>query len=384
MTAAAIIVFCISAVALAYTPFGYTVCLSLVARLVRRPEQREAIRPPVSLIVPVHNGATLIGAKIDNLRDLDYPRDLLEIIIVDDCSTDGTTELITADSPLNLYCLRLDRRLGKPAALNAGLELASGEVIGFTDAAAMLRPDALAAAVERFADPAVGCVSSEDVVVCSGGVGGGEGLYTRIDTRIRRLESAIASASGMSGSFYLVRRDLCPPFPRDLATDMFSALQCVDKGYRAIVEPRSKVELKTQADPGREFDRKVRTMVTGLRAISAFRRLLNPLRSGVFAWFLASHKLARYTTPLSVVLMLFSAAYLGPTSLFFRVVFAAEFAAVCIGTTQILMQGCALTSRLPGIPAFLCTTLAAAVAGWYQFLTGERYETWQPTERSAA
>jgi len=90
----------------------------------------------------------------------------------------------------------------------------------------------------------------------------------------------------MSGSFYLVRRELCPPFPLDLATDMFSALHCVDRGYRAVVEERSRVEIAAQPDAGREFERKVRTMVTGLRALRAFRRLLNPGRSGVFAWFL--------------------------------------------------------------------------------------------------
>jgi len=378
MTTAAVITFWLSAVALAYTPFGYLMCLAAISRVMRRPVKRAAIRPSVSIIIPVHNGSGIIQRKIQNLRALDYPAELIEIIVVDDCSTDDTAEQVD-----ELDCIRLDHRQGKPAALNAGLRAASGEIIAFTDVGVMLEPDALSAAVERFADPKVGCVSSEDVVVSTGGAGEGEGLYTRIDTLIRRLESAIGSSAGVSGSFYLVRREQCPPFSLDLATDMFSGLHCVDRGFRAVVEQRSKVRICAQPDPSREFERKVRTMVTGLRALRAFRHLLNPAKSGVFAWFLISHKLMRYMMPLFAVAALFSAAYLGPSSAFFRSCFIAGMAALSIGLAQILMQSSSLVRRLPGAPAFLCTSLAAAVAGWCRFAAGERYETWQPTERSA-
>lgn len=378
MTTAAIVVFWASVAALAYTPFGYLVCLTLMSRVFRRPIKRAPIRPTVSIIIPVHNGAGIIRRKIENLRALDYPAESLQIFIVDDCSTDGTREM-TSDTG----CIRLDQRLGKPAALNAGLREASGEIIGFTDVGVMLEPDALRAAIERFADPRVGCVSSEDIVVSDGGVGEGEGIYTRVDTQIRRLESSIGSLAGVSGSFYLIRRSLCPPFPLDVATDMFSGLHCVDRGYRAVVEKRSKVRIYAQTDANREFDRKVRTMVTGLRALRAFPHLLNPARSGLFAWFLASHKLMRYLMPAFAVAALFSSAFLGPSSAFFRWCFVAEMAALCIGMLQMLMQRSTLMRRLPGAPAFLCTSLAAAVAGWCRFVAGERYETWQPTERSA-
>lgn len=378
MTTAAVIIFWLSVCALAYTPLGYLICLRVISRFIHRPAKRDGIRPSVSMIIPVHNGARIIGHKIANLQGLDYPPELLQIIIVDDCSSDGTPGRTG-----ELGCIRLERRRGKPAALNAGLMAATGEIIAFTDVGVMLEPDALTVAVERFADPAVGCVSSEDIVVSEGGVGQGEGIYTRIDTQIRRLESSVGSIDGVSGSFYLVRRELCPPFPLDLATDMASGLECVARGFRAVVEERSRVRIQAQPDPAREFERKVRTMVTGMRALRAYWRLLNPVQSGVFAWFLFSHKLMRYMMPLFAVAALFSAAFLGPSSLLFRSCFVAGMAALCIGLAQILMQTSALVRRLPGAPAFLCTSLAAAAAGWCRFLAGERYETWQPTERSA-
>ncbi len=378
MTGVAIVIFWASAAALAYTPVGYLLCLAVLSRLIRRPVKRGPIRPMVSIIVPVHNGAEVVDLKIANLRALDYPSDLLEIIFVDDCSTDDTWDRIR-----NVKRIRLDRRQGKSAALNAGLEAATGEIIAFTDVGVMLEPDSLKVAVERFVDPKVGCVSSEDVVISEGGVGEGEGFYTRLDTRIRRLESAICSVAGVSGSFYLVRRQLCPPFPPDLATDMFSGLHCVERGFRAVVEERSKVRICAQPDPSREFDRKVRTMVTGLRALKSFRRLLNPLRAGIFVWFLISHKLMRYLLPVFATGTVLSSAYLAPSSLFFRCCLLAQVVAVSIGCAQMLIRTSALTRRIPGAPAFLCASLVAAAVGWYRFIAGERYETWQPTERRA-
>lgn len=374
----AVAIFWISATALLYNPLGYLMCLGVISLITRRPVKRAPIRPAVSVIIPVHNGAALIKSKIENTRTLHYPSELLEIVVVDDCSTDGTAEQAHGAALIPLHY-----RQGKAAALNAGLAVASGDIIGFTDLGAMLEADALVTAVECFADQNVGCVSSEDYVVSEGGVGEGEGKYTRIDTQIRRLEGRIGSIAGVSGSFYLVRRELCPPFPLDVATDMFSGLCCVDRGFRAVVEERSKVRICAQKDAGMEFERKVRTMVTGLRALRAFRHLLNPLRSGAFAWFLASHKLMRYLMPVFAISALYSSAYLAPWSAFYRFCFIVGITVLGIGLGQILMQSSTITRRIPGAPAFVCASLVAAAAGWYRFFAGERYETWQPTKRSA-
>ena len=389
MSTAMTVVFWVSVGTLVYAWFGYLGCLAALATVRRRVVKRAAIRPMVSLIVPVHNGEGLIGRKIENLRALDYPRELVEIIIVDDCSIDGTQAAILGSSS-EVRVVRLDRRSGKAAALNAALEIATGEIIGFTDVAGMLKPDALALAVERFADHRVGCVSSEDEIVSSAGVAGGESLYTRIDTLIRRYESAICSATGMNGSFYLVRRELCPPFPLDVATDMFSALCSVDAGARAVVEERSKVQLTAQPSASGEFERKVRTMVTGLRALLMFNRLLNPRRSGVYSLLLVSHKLLRYLTPLFVLSALGSAVVLSTASRPYLCAIWAMVFAAGIGMAHIAIQRytparskSSVFSRMSGLMAFVCVSSAAASVAWFRYFGGKRYETWQPTERSA-
>jgi len=379
MTTAVIIILYVSIAALAYIQFGYLAALALLSRLRRHVTKQQPICPSVSFIVPAHNEGRNIIPRIENLKSLDYPSELIEIIIVSDCSTDDTAEQCRSTEGISF--IELKERGGKPAALNAGLEIATGRIIAFTDAAAMLEPDALRLAVAHFADPRVGCVSSEDIVLAKGGVGEGEGLYIRIDTAIRRLESEVASATGMSGSFYLVRRDLCPPFPVDLATDMFSALYCVERDCFAIVEPSSKTRIAAQPDPACEFSRKVRTMVTGLRALRAFPHMLNPFRYGIYAWCLISHKILRYLTPFFASFVLISMLYLSFSSLTFRLLLALILAVAGISLLQIKVN---TSTQLPGIikaPGFFCIASAAAVIGWYRFLRGERFVTWQPTER---
>lgn len=388
MSIAMMVIFWLSAAAITYAWFGYAVLLAVLASLRGRSVKRAPSDLSVSFIVPVHNGGDAILRKLDNLRSVDYPRDLVEIIVVDDCSTDGTVSLIKDCAFVRL--IRLAERQGKAAALNAGLEIASGDVIGFTDVGAMSARDATSVAMERFADPYVGCVSSEDDIVSDGGVAGGESLYTKIDTLIRRLEGSVCSSTGMSGSFYFVRRELCPLFPLDVATDMFSALHCVDSGYRAVVEERSRVAIIAQRDMSREFERKVRTMVTGLRALSEYTRLLSPCRTGLFSVFLVSHKLLRYLTPLFVILIFASGWLLGEDSLFYCWTVRAIVIAMSIGLGHILIQksthasDVGLLGRILGVCAFACMSTAAALVGWYRFLSGERFETWKPTERSAA
>lgn len=387
MIVAMTVLFWLSAAAIAHAWFGYLGFLAVLASFRKAAVRRSPSHLAVSFIVPVHNGADAILRKLANLRALDYPPELVEIIFVDDCSIDGTASLMSTVPGVRV--IRLAERRGKAAALNAGLDVAGGDVVAFTDIGGLLASDALALAMERFADSRVGCVSSDDEVASDDGVARGEGVYTRIDTLARRLEGRIRSATGMNGSFYLVRRELCSPFPLDVATDMFSALHCVDLGYRAVVEERSKVRLSAQHDVQREFERKVRTMVTGLRALRRNAPLLNPFRSGLFAMFLWGHKVLRYMSPLFVTTMFASGGFLGGSSLFYCSIVRTIAVVMSIGLCAIVLHGSTPLSRtgpigrILGLSAFACISLAAAMVGWYRFASGERYETWKPTERSA-
>src|SRR5882762_9730588 len=93
MKFAADIVFWLSAAALSYTYAGYPLLLLIMSRLRRREVRRGAFEPSVSVIVSAYNEERDLAAKLENTLALDYPRDLLEIIVASDCSTDRTDEI---------------------------------------------------------------------------------------------------------------------------------------------------------------------------------------------------------------------------------------------------------------------------------------------------
>ncbi|MBO0868734.1 MAG: glycosyltransferase, partial [Micromonosporaceae bacterium] len=111
---------------------------------------------PVSVIVPAFNEAANIEATVRSLCHSDYPE--LEVIVVDDGSTDGTAEIVRR---LGLPLVRVIRQpnAGKPVALNTGIQHARGRLIVLVDGDTVFEPDALGRLVQPFADASVGAVS---------------------------------------------------------------------------------------------------------------------------------------------------------------------------------------------------------------------------------
>lgn len=110
--------------------------------------------PTVSIIVPVKNREATIGELLDSLIRLDYPKDKMEIVIVDGKSTDRTREIV-AKYPVKLVT---EDGEGLNAARNTGVMRSQGEIIAFTDADCVIPSNWLKRIVEDFKDPDIGCV----------------------------------------------------------------------------------------------------------------------------------------------------------------------------------------------------------------------------------
>lgn len=159
------------AVALATIHFGVPLVYYwyLKARWLNKPWNIEVdpnYKPEVSIIIPTYNEAELIEKKLDNIYEQDYPRDRVEIVVVDSASTDGTPEKVRDWSrrhpDLRLVLLEEPIRRGMVPALNYALKnVSSGTgIVVFTDVDAFLPRDGLRQIVKYFADEKVGAVTT--------------------------------------------------------------------------------------------------------------------------------------------------------------------------------------------------------------------------------
>ncbi|MCB0830765.1 MAG: glycosyltransferase [Solirubrobacterales bacterium] len=160
------------------------------------PDTDEELLPSVSLIVAAYNEETVIEAKVRNALELEYPRELLEIIVASDGSSDGTVEIARkagADLVLDLP------RGGKIAAQNAAAEAAKGQLLAFSDANSIWEPGALGELIEPFRDDRVGYVCGQVSFIGPDG-GNLEGAYWRYEMRVREMESELAGVTAGNGA----------------------------------------------------------------------------------------------------------------------------------------------------------------------------------------
>ena len=113
--------------------------------------------PSFSIVLPVKNEKPVIDRVLSNLVNLSYPSELFEVVIVDDCSTDGTVEVCErfAAEFSNIKFYHRNVSFGKPSALNFGLTNCTGDIVGVFDADNVPEKDTLLAAAVHFRDASV-------------------------------------------------------------------------------------------------------------------------------------------------------------------------------------------------------------------------------------
>jgi cellulose synthase/poly-beta-1,6-N-acetylglucosamine synthase-like glycosyltransferase len=283
---------------IAYVLFGYPLLLLALGWLRSKPLVRAPIRPSVSVLIPVRDGERWIEEKLRSVFSLNYPPELMEVIVVSDGSRDRTADL-ARQFPVRLLELPAG---GKCAALNTAMAAATGEILFFTDVRQPLDPDCLANLVACFADPKVG-VASGELVLISGDrrEHASIGLYVRYEEWLRKQISKVASVPGATGAVYAIRRQLAVPLPEEiLLDDVYQPLAAYFQGYRVILEG-SAIAYDYPTLMGTEFRRKVRTLAGIYQIIRRFPQLWNP-RHDIWLHFL-SHKFARLILPYAFLLV---------------------------------------------------------------------------------
>jgi poly-beta-1,6-N-acetyl-D-glucosamine synthase len=363
-------VFWISALLILYAYLGYPALLFLRSRWSPVAVARSSALPPVSVVMAVHNGAAVLSAKLENLNQLDYPAELVEVVVVSDGSSDGTDEILRNWQGERRRAIILSKNQGKAVALNCAVEAATYDMLVLTDARQLVERNALRYLVQNFEDPRVACVSGE-LILREPGPGAstaGLGLYWEFEKKIRQWESDTGSVVGVTGALYAARKQFVPRLPAGtILDDVYIPVYAAGRGKRVLFEGRA-LSYDRLSDDRREFWRKVRTLAGNYQLLQLAPWLLatsNPVR-----FRFISHKLTRLLVPFALVGILVSSVFLdGPL---YRLALAGEVA-LCLGAMLgAIRLPLGFLSR-PGnaCAAFLVLNAAALVAFAY-FVTGRR------------
>jgi cellulose synthase/poly-beta-1,6-N-acetylglucosamine synthase-like glycosyltransferase len=364
----------------AYTYVLYPAVLFLassVARLRRRaPATFEAAAmPAVSLVIPAHNEARHLTAKLANLAALDYPRERLEVLFVSDGSTDATNEILgRAAEAGKLTLIVLPARGGKSNALNQAVPRAKHDVLVFSDAATLFAPDAVSKMVRHFADPRVGVVCGALQFQASAESRQTEGLYWRYESLLRLMESRIGVTLTASGAIYALRRECFVPLSADtLVEDLVVPMAARRLGFRVLYDPEARGTDFAASTVAGEFSRRVRIATGSFRALGGLLR--GPL-DPVTAFAFVSHKLLRWTLPFLLIGMLATSAAMLDSPLY-RALFVLQVLFYAWGLAGYLLRPRIQGIRYALVPYYLLAMHLAFLVGFVRYLSGRREIEWR-------
>ena len=358
----------------AYVYFLYPALLFLMSGGAREnPNYGEYDPPRVTLIISAFNEEDCIAEKLENSLELDYPSELLEILVVSDASDDRTDDIVGGFAERGVKLLRMADRGGKTLGLNAGVEAANGEVIVFSDANAMYRRDAIRALVAPYADDRIGAVIGESTYSePDSDSGKSESLYWRYETAIKRYESALGSVVGGDGAIYSVRKELYRAMPAEALSDFINPLQVVEQGRRCVYDSRA-ISVEGVAD---SFQKEVRIVNRGWRAVMSMKRLMNPFRYGIFSWKLVSHKLLRWLVPFILVLVFVLNAALLNSDPLYRALFLGQLVFYGLACAGAVLSKSREVPTVLYVPYYFCLVNYASARGIIEAYKGMTYTTW--------
>ncbi len=295
---------------------GYPLFLLLLVPFVAK--KREIVNnglPAVTMLTVVRNGEALIRDKLDNFLGLDYPPELLELLVVSDGSTDATETVVKeySERAPRIRLLSLPDHQGKTAGINLGAPQARGEFIVFSDVDAILDPDAVGKLVRYFNIQAIGGVSGRRVLEREKvALRAAQQIYFNFDTLIKRLESRVGSISANDGKLYAIRKILFTPVPDSVTDDLYQCLSIVSMGYQFVFEPAAIARVRTPSrNAAHEIRRRRRIVSRSLNGISLMRKVFNGLQFGQFSFGLLVNKVLRRLLPFFLIGFFLSSLLLG-------------------------------------------------------------------------
>ena len=315
-------------------------------------------------IIPMYNEATFVAEKIANLASLDYPADCFEVLLLDDGSTDKTSDIAqkaVAQFPnikITIRTFTVNR--GKVALFNQVIpDIPDDYILFFSDVSASLSTNTLQNANAWFNNPLVGAFSSKYQLKNQALIG--EQYYWQYQNDIKTRESRLGTPIGYHGSGYAFRKILWKRLPANTINDDFiMPLQAIEQGYIGIYDTQSTATENESSSEHIDWNRRVRIAYGNIQQVFYLLPLLSP-RQGIKAWMFFSGKVLRIAMPWLLLLLLASNLILAIYKpFFFLPVLLLQLVFYMTGFLGSLVSG-----KIPKVIAYFIKGHCASLAGWY-------------------
>ena len=272
----------------------------------RKDDNNESL-PTVSILISAYNEESVIERKIQNLLELDYPKEKLEILIGDDGSADRTAEIVERYKDQGVTLIKAPQNAGKAAMLNRLQKHATGEILLFCDANTMLFPNVVRKLTDPFKDKKIGCACGHLILTDKSGseLGRGESAYWDLESEIKKFEGMMDLLIGGNGALYAIRKELYTDLPtkKSIMDDFFVTTKILQKGYYCTFISSAIGAEQTSKETAGEFRRKVRIGRANFNYMLSYLPLLNPFRP-LRCYLFMSHKVLRWFSPHIMILLL--------------------------------------------------------------------------------
>ena len=344
--------------------------------------KKEEIKSIFNEFLSAYNEEETIERTISHWLAIDYPPKLLEIIVGSDASSDRTVEIAQRYASQGVRVLHFPTRRGKMAVISDSAARAEGEILIFSDANTIVRPDAVAKLVRHFDQPIVGAVCGELHLAAPDGTAGQEGAYWRYEVTLKILESRLDSVLGANGAIYAIRRDLFPNLPHNLITDDFiipMKVRALD--FRVLYDPEAVAVEDAPTRVSDEFRRRMRIGAGNWQALWHCRSLLLPWRGFVSVAY-GSHKVIRWFTPFLLPVGFLASALL-MSSPIWRLLFILQTGFYLAALLGWLLGRVGLRIGLLRLASYFLAINAALGLGMVRGVFGLQRAAWRRTAREA-
>ncbi len=374
-----------------YTGYGILVFLIVGLKKIVVPAKQESQIPgdmPVTIIVSAYNERPVIEQKIHNILELDYPSSLLNIIFVTDGSDDGSTGIISKYP--NIRLLHDPERKGKYAAIKKAMRYVEGPVVFFSDANAMMNPEAIKKMLIHYNDEKTGGVAGEKKIIVNNktsSVGEGEGLYWKYESLMKSLDAGLHTVIGAAGELYSIRTSLFRELPDELIIDDFIiSMQVCLQGYRIKYEPSAFASELPSASLPEEEKRKVRISAGAYQSIGFLKECLHFWQHPLLSFQFISRRLLRWLLcPFLLVILFVSNGLLViyNSSPFYGGMFSLQLIFYLMAATGWLFINSGKKAGLFTIPFYFVFMNYCLVKGFIRFMNGKQTVLWQKSLRQA-